>query len=107
MAHPTSGDLVELRAVVRDFVNERDWGQLNSPKNLAISISVESAELLELFQWTVDDLVPQAERLQQVRLEMADIFIYLIRLADKLGIDLRAAVLEKMIINRSRFPVKK
>lgn len=99
-------DLLQLRDLVRQFVDERDWDQFHTPKNLASALSVEAAELLEHFQWLqhgrADELGP--DKLKEVRHEMADVLVYLVRLADKLDIDLLAAVQDKMVINRAKYP---
>lgn len=101
-----SGELHRLRELVRVFVAERDWDQFHTPKNLSAALSVEAAELLEHFQWLqhgrADELGP--EKLVQVRHEMADVLVYLVRLADKLDVDLMAAVEEKMVLNRAKYP---
>jgi NTP pyrophosphatase (non-canonical NTP hydrolase) len=99
-------ELQELRDLIRVFVAERDWDKFHTPKNLAVSLSVEAGELLEPFQWVIagnaDELTdPQ---LLHVRHEVADVLIYLIRLADKLDIDLGGAVREKLELNRSKYP---
>lgn len=98
--------LHELRDLVREFVAERDWDQFHTPKNLATSLCVEAAELLEPFQWLetgrLSELTP-AKR-DQVVDEMADVFVYLVRLADKMDVDLREAVLAKLEKNRKKYP---
>lgn len=100
------GEFAGLRDLVRVFVHERDWDQFHTPKNLSAALSVEAAELLEHFQWLkdgrMDELGP--EKLLQVRHEMADVLVYLVRLADKLDVDLVAAVQEKMVLNRAKYP---
>jgi NTP pyrophosphatase (non-canonical NTP hydrolase) len=102
------GDLARLRELVRAFVDERDWDQFHSPKNLASALSVEAAELLEHFQWLqhgrADELGP--DKLAEVRHEMADVLVYLVRLADKLDVDLMVAVQEKMVLNRAKYPAE-
>lgn len=101
--------LEELRGALRRFASDRDWDQFHSPKNLAIALSVEAAELLEHFQWTLDadstSLAP--DRHAKVREEIADVLLYLVRLADKLNIDLLAAATEKLQINAAKYPVEK
>lgn len=101
--------LEELRGVLRRFASERDWDQFHSPKNLAIALSVEVAELLEHFQWTsdADSAVLTPDRQAKVREEIADVLLYLIRLADKLNIDLLAAGTEKIRVNAAKYPVEK
>ena len=102
-------DLTAIRDTVRTFVTERDWDQFHTPKNLSCALSVEAAELLEHFQWlqtgTRDEL--GEERRREVSHEMADVLVYLVRLADKLDIDLGAAVEEKMVLNRAKYPADK
>jgi dCTP diphosphatase len=102
-----SGDRIEeLQRRVREFADEREWDQFHSPKNLAMALSVEAAELVEEFQWLTEEqsrnLDP--ERRERVRLEAADVFIYLLRIADKLGVDLAQAVADKMIVNERKYP---
>lgn len=106
---PPVPDLVALRDQIRSFVDERDWDQFHSPKNLATALSVEAAELLEPFQWLqVGDAAELgAKNLAHVAHEMADVLTYLVRLADKLDIDLMAAVAEKMVLNRAKYPAGK
>jgi len=103
------GELARLREIVRQFVIERDWDQFHTPKNLSSALSVEAAELLEHFQWLQTgqpgELGP--DKLAQVRHEMADVLVYLVRLADKLDVDLMAAVEEKMVLNRAKYPADK
>jgi len=103
-----NGELTRLRNLVRVFVDERDWDQFHTPKNLSAALTVEAAELLEHFQWLqhgrAEELGP--EKLVQVRHEMADVLVYLVRLADKLDVDLMAAVEEKMVLNRAKYPAE-
>ena len=104
-----SDSLIRLRDAIRAFTDERDWDQFHTPKNLAGSISIEAGELLEQFQWlergTADEL--GASRLKNVRHELADVLTYLIRLADKLDVDLASAVTEKLELNRAKYPADK
>ena len=106
---PGQGDLARLREIVRAFVGERDWDQVHTPKNLASALTVEAAELLEHFQWLQHGRVEElgADKLVEVRHEMADVLVYLVRLADKLDVDLMAAVEEKMVLNRAKYPADK
>jgi NTP pyrophosphatase (non-canonical NTP hydrolase) len=103
------GELARLRELVRVFVNERDWDQFHTPKNLSSALSVEAAELLEHFQWLQHGRADElgADKLVEVRHEMADVLVYLVRLADKLDVDLMAAVEEKMVLNRAKYPADK
>jgi len=104
-----SDRLEALRDRLRVFVAERDWAQFHSPKNLAMAMIVEAAELVEHFQWLTEaqsaDL-PQEKR-TEVEQEIADTFIYLLRLADVLGLDLIDAAQRKMDINARKYPVEK
>ncbi|MBB3212903.1 NTP pyrophosphatase (non-canonical NTP hydrolase) [Herbaspirillum sp. Sphag1AN] len=102
-------DLLVLRDIVRQFAEERDWQQFHTPKNLAMALSVEVAELVEQFQWLptgADHELDDAQRLG-IRHELADSLVYLIRLADQVNVDLYSAVLEKMQLNREKYPVDK
>lgn len=96
----------ELQQALRAFAAARDWDQFHSPKNLSMALAVEAAELVEEFQWLTEDasLRLDAERYERVRLEAADVFIYLLRLADKLDIDLLAAAADKMVLNERKYP---
>jgi len=101
--------LIELRDALRRFAAERDWDQFHSPRNLAAALSVEAAELLEPFQWLTDeqsrDLPPDTRA--AVEQELADVLLYLVRLADKLDVDLAAAARAKIGRNAVRYPVEK
>jgi dCTP diphosphatase len=101
-------DLVELRAAIRKFRDERDWMQFHSPKNLASSIVIEAAELLEHFQWeSLEDSEHKAKQQKEaIAEEIADVAIYLIELADNLGIDLPSAVWVKLAKNAEKYPAK-
>jgi dCTP diphosphatase len=91
------------------FAAARDWDQFHSPKNLAMALSVEAAELVEEFQWLTEEQSKSldAERLERVRLELADVFIYLLRLADKLDVDLVRAAEEKITHNERKYPAER
>jgi dCTP diphosphatase len=102
-------DLTDLRDSLRRFADERDWNRFHSPKNLASALSVEAAELLERFQWLTEDqskALPPAE-LEKVRQEMADVLNYLVRLADKLDVNLIDAARDKIALNAQKYPVEK
>ncbi len=98
-----------LRDALRRFAAEREWEQFHTPKNLAIALSVEASELLERFQWlTADESAALDDNaLARVREEMADVLLYLVRLADVLGVDLLAAARDKMVLNAKKYPVDK
>ena len=104
-------DLADLRQRLRTFAAERDWEQFHSPKNLSMALAAEAGELLELFQWLTEEesraLVTSGDDLARVREELADILIYLVRLADQLGIDLEQAALDKIAANAEKYPVGK
>ena len=100
-----------LAEKLRQFAEARDWDQFHTPKNLAIALATETAELLELFQWTRGtrdwgDLDEPGIR-QRVEEELADVLLYLIRFADKAGIDLQAAAIRKLDVNATKYPVEK
>ena len=91
---------------IREFVAERDWEQFHSPKNLAMALIVEAAELVEIFQWMTEEESQQLDeaRLKHVEEEVADVMNYLIRLSDRVGIDLLEAMDRKLIINEKKYP---
>jgi dCTP diphosphatase len=99
-------DFQQLRDRVRAFSEARDWDAFHSPKNLSMALAREAGELLELFQWLTEaqSSALSPEQKQAVAHEIADVQIYLLRLADKLDIDIRAAVEEKMVLNEDRYP---
>jgi len=101
--------LEDLRHKLAEFARLREWEQFHSPKNLAMALIAEAAELVEHFQWLSEEQSRglAADKLAEVRLELADILIYLIRTADRLGIDLIAAAEDKIAINERRYPVEK
>jgi dCTP diphosphatase len=102
-------DLEELRQRLAAFAAARDWDQFHAPKNLAMALIAECAELVEHFQWLTEEqstmLTPA--KIAAVRLELADILIYLVRISDKLNIDLLAATRDKIAINEERYPAEK
>jgi len=101
--------LHKLRDSLRQFAADREWDQFHSPKNLAIALSVEAAELLEHFQWVsdADSTGFPPEQTAKVRQEMADVLLYLVLLADKLDVDLASAAAEKIKLNAAKYPVAK
>ena len=100
--------LDDLRERLRRFAAERDWEQFHTPKNLAMSIAIEAAEIMEHFQWLTAaqsaSLDPAARR--EVAREIADVLLYLVRLADVLDIDVAAAAREKIALNAHKYPVR-
>jgi dCTP diphosphatase len=101
--------LLRLRDALRAFAADRDWDQFHSPRNLATALAVEAAELLEPFQWLTDeqsrDLSPDART--AVEEELADVLLYLVRLADRLDVDLERAAMAKIEKNARKYPVDK
>ena len=102
-------DFDRIRKQVRQFVVEREWDQFHSPKNLSMALIVEAAEMVEHFQWLTEEqssnLSP--EKLAEIELELADIQIYLISLAEKLQLDLVSAVDKKLALNAKKYPAEK
>jgi dCTP diphosphatase len=96
----------ELRAALRVFSGERDWEQFHSPKNLSMALSVEVAELVEHFQWSTEEesFKFKQDKLDKIKDEIGDTLIYLIRLADKLGIDPLEAARQKHEKNKEKYP---
>src|SRR5512142_3248470 len=98
-------DFDRIKKKVRQFVVEREWDQFHSPKNLSMALIVEAAEMVEHFQWLTEEQSsnPSPEKLAEIELELADIQIYLISLAQKLGLDLVAAVEKKLVLNAQKY----
>jgi NTP pyrophosphatase (non-canonical NTP hydrolase) len=104
-----SDSLNELRARINQFVRERDWEQFHSPKNLAMAMIVEAAEVVEHFQWDTPEGSARLDdgKREQVAHELADTFVYLLRIAEVTGIDLIAATNRKIDLNAQKYPVEK
>ena len=102
-------ELEELREQLREFAAARDWEQFHSPKNLAMALSVEAGELLEIFQWLTEERSRNlsAEAKAAASDEIADVLLYLIRLGDQLGIDPIAAARRKIVENAKKYPADK
>ena len=100
-------EIQELALRIRNFADARDWGKFHTPKNLSMAIAGEAGELVSEFQWlTAEQSIRSAmtpKKLEAVELEIADVAIYLIRLADILGVDISEVVLKKLAINEARF----
>lgn len=100
----------EIQKKLHNFAKERNWDQFHSPKNLTMALSAEAAELLEIFQWLTEEqsknIVKSEKEMALVREEIADVFIYLARLADKLDIDIEKEVLKKITLNEKKYPVE-
>ena len=104
-------DNQQLATALRTFAAEREWDQFHTPKNLATSLSVEAAELLELFQWSRGqkgwDEIADVSIRTKVEDELADILLYVIRFADKAGMDLQAIAERKIALNAKKYPPEK
>jgi NTP pyrophosphatase (non-canonical NTP hydrolase) len=102
--------LAHLRQLVGQFVQRRDWGQFHTPKNLAMSLAIEAAEVMEHFQWLTPEqsraVAGQPERLAEVAEELADVLAYLLAMANELGLDLAAALEAKMAKNEQKYPAE-
>jgi dCTP diphosphatase len=102
-------DINEIKIALRKFASDRDWDQFHSPKNLTMALSVEVAELMEHFQWLTEQQSAELDAKTKAAIidEIADIQVYLVRLADKLGVDILQAVEQKMQKNEAKYPVDK
>ena len=104
-------DVAPVARALREFAREREWDQFHSPKNLAMALSAEVGELTEIFQWMTEDqsrvAASDPATAQAVRDELADVQLYLVRLADVLGVDLNQAVTDKLHRNAIKYPVDK
>ncbi|ERZ01116.1 nucleotide pyrophosphohydrolase [Pseudomonas aeruginosa] len=112
-ASPTSSlvETTRLAEALEQFAEARNWAQFHSPKNLAMALAGETGELLEIFQWMSEEqsitAAQRPETAQAVRDELADVMMYLVRLADVLGVDLTEAVQHKLRLNGKKYPVDK
>jgi NTP pyrophosphatase (non-canonical NTP hydrolase) len=95
----------QLRQILK-FRDARDWKQFHSPKNLGISLALEAAEILETFQWTGDNKLPENKK-EELELEIADVYYYLLLLAHETGVNIEKAFQRKMKLNEKRYPVSK
>jgi dCTP diphosphatase len=104
-------DTTKLEAALQQFADARDWQQFHSPKNLAMALTGEVGELVELFQWLTEEqsrsVASDPKTAQAVRDELADVFLYTVRLASVLNVDLNAAVTDKLKANAAKYPVEK
>ena len=96
----------KIKKEIKEFVDERDWDQFHTPKNLSMALSVEASELLEIFQWQKADEFKSATEKQKemIKDEIADIFYYLVRISEKLNINIEEALLNKMKKNKEKYP---
>ena len=105
----TENQFEYLKNKMQQFIHERDWEKFHTPKNVAMSVAIEAAELMELFQWndlSKEEIISNENLISKIRDEMADIFIYLISMALQLDIDIYNCIVEKMDRNKIRFPPK-
>ena len=104
-------DLEKMKAFQREFVEAREWSRYHTPKNVAMALAGEAAELLEIFQWLTPEesarVMSDEKSATAVRHEMADVLNYVVRLADVLGVDLEEAFWEKQRLNEERYPVER
>lgn len=104
-------DLPKIYETMETFVKERDWDQFHSIKNLSMALSVETSELMEIFQWMseadANNIQNNPQKHGQLKDEVADVFFYLMRIVDKSGIDLEEAIMQKMQKNAAKYPVEK
>ena len=102
-------DLDKVKQAIRSFATEREWDQFHSPKNIATALSVESSELLEIFQWINEDssrgIMSDDSKATKIKEEVADIFYYLVRLSDLLKIDIEEEFWKKLSKNAKKYPV--
>ena len=96
--------MLELKTQIKEFIRERDWEQYHAPKNLAMALSVEAAEIVEIFQWKKAEDQLSDEEQEALRQEIGDVLIYLIELADKFEIDIVEAAKHKLTLNQKKYP---
>lgn len=103
-------NIIKIQNKLKKFAEERNWDQFHSPKNLSMALAAEAAELLEIFQWLTEeqskDIFKNEKEMALVKKEIADVFIYLIRLADKLDVNIEKVVSDKIKSNEKKYPVK-
>ena len=96
----------ELKAQIKEFIHERDWEQYHAPKNLAMALSVEAAEIVEIFQWKESNTDLTDDEREALRQEIGDVLVYLLELADKYNIDVIKAAKEKLLLNQKKYPAE-
>lgn len=103
--------LQELKNKIKEFVKEREWERYHHPKELAISMSIEIAELLEIFQWEekecLDSLKNNQEKMERIKEELADVIMYILSISNQLDIDLSQAIINKLKVNKIKYPPEK
>jgi len=105
----TTTTVADVREVVRNFVDERDWQQFHSPKNLSMSLAIEAAELMEHFQWITTEAsrsIDSTERRTEISDELADVICYALAIANELDIDITSALRDKMVKNAQKYPAE-
>jgi len=96
----------ELKIKIKKFIDERDWEQYHAPKNLAMALSVEAAEIMEIFQWKETSVDLTDDEQEALRQEIGDVLVYLLELADKYNIDIIKAAKDKLILNQKKYPAE-
>ena len=103
--------IIELKKIVEDFVNERDWSQFHNPKNLSMALAIEAGELMDIFKWNstqeCDDMMSEKNTRQDATDELADIMIYALAFSNRNNINISSAIEKKMIKNREKYPAEK
>ncbi len=97
----------ELREHIKEFIQAREWEQYHAPKNLAMALSVEAAEIVEIFQWKENQQNLSPQEIEALKQEIGDVLIYLLELADKFQIDIVQAAKDKLVLNNQKYPVEK
>jgi NTP pyrophosphatase (non-canonical NTP hydrolase) len=96
-----------LKAQIKEFIQARDWEQYHAPKNLALALNVEAAEILEIFQWKDNQEDLTADETERLKQEIGDVLVYLLELAGKYDIDIIQAAKDKMVLNDAKYPADK
>ena len=94
----------KLKSAIKEFISERDWEQYHAPKNLAMALSVEVSEIVEIFQWKKPEDQLSEEEIEALRQEIGDVLVYLLELADKFEIDIVEAAKHKLALNQKKYP---
>lgn len=106
----TQTTVAQLREIVEQFVAQRDWHRFHAPKNLAMSLAIEAAELMEHFQWLTAEqsraVAEQPDKLAEVGEELADVLCYCLAMANELGLDIATIVSQKMVKNQAKYPAE-
>ncbi|MDP3742335.1 MAG: nucleotide pyrophosphohydrolase [Candidatus Micrarchaeota archaeon] len=104
-------NVAKLKKLMEDFVQERDWAQFHTPKDLSIALAIEAAELMEIFQWKEQknavDIKSDENTMAKIREELADVILYSLAIANRLDIDVSSAVEQKMVRNKQKYPIEK